>query len=107
MTQQETEALNLRMAVIGVIVILILVLAFLFGEVHGINTTPILAVLSPVVGALFLIKPLSSIGTGVQRTASQTNGHLSQLWNRNNQLAEENRQLREHLAALEGTENNG
>ena len=62
--------------VIGAIVFLGTCTGWYFGELHGINTVPLLAFAIPVVGALFLAGPIGTAATAAQQAANQTNGML-------------------------------
>lgn len=86
----------------GVVIVLAMIAAFLWGEAHEVDTTPLLAILSPVVGALFLVPKVDALRSTTQQVAKNTNGHLTSLTAERDRLAEENAQLREQLAAAPG-----
>ena len=67
---------NLPMMIIGVLVFALATAAWLYGERSGIDTTIIWTVATPVVGALFLVGPITSAAQPAQQAAAQTNGIL-------------------------------
>ena len=78
----------------GVVMALAMIAAFLWGETHSVDTTPLLAILSPVVGALFLVPKVSAIERRTEAVQRQTNGHLTNLNRELEQLRAENAELK-------------
>lgn len=78
----------------GVVVALAMIVAFLWGESHDVDTTPLLAILSPVVGALFLVPKVAAIERNTEQVQRQTNGHLTSLSAELERLRIENAELR-------------
>ncbi len=83
----------------GVVIILALMAAFLWGEEHDVDTSPLLAIISPVVGALFLVPRLGNLQQTTQQVQRNTNGHLTLVTAERDRLTEQNAKLREQLAA--------
>lgn len=60
----------------GCVISLAVIAAWLWGKLHGIETTELMAFAVPVVGALFLVSPISRAGEAAQQAVAQTNGAL-------------------------------
>lgn len=67
---------NLAMMIVGAGVFAMALTAWLYGETRGIDTTVIWTVATPVVGALFLVGPITAAASSAQQAAQQTNGQL-------------------------------
>ena len=99
MTQQQPEPSpatstgNATLAA-GVVIVLAMIGAFLWGESHDVDTTPLLAILSPVVGALFIVPKVASIQRTTEQVQRQTNGHLTGLTAERDRLAAELAELK-------------
>ena len=62
--------------VLGTIITLAGIGAWLWGKLNGIDTTELMSFLVPIVGALFLVTAVSKAGEAAQQAAQQTNGGL-------------------------------
>lgn len=89
MTEQPGRPSAALTLAAGVIIALAMIAAFLWGETHNVDTTPLLAILSPVVGALFLVPRMDGLQRTTETVARQTNGHLSALTTENASLRAE------------------
>ncbi len=62
--------------IVGVVVFGLTLPTWLWGEAHGIDTTILWAVVTPVVGALFIGDRIGQAITASQTAATQTNGTM-------------------------------
>jgi hypothetical protein len=62
--------------VLGAILFVAVIAAWVYCKVQGINTTELLAFAVPVIGALFLVGPINQAAQASQQAAAQTNGVL-------------------------------
>lgn len=58
----------------GTVIVVATIVAWLYGESHGIDTTPLFIFTTPIVTALFLVKTLSSLGQDVRSAKDSLNG---------------------------------
>ena len=72
----ETKSPNLSMMIVGAVIFAMSTGAWLYGEWCGFDTTVIWTVATPVVGALFLVGPITQAASSAQQAAQQTNGQL-------------------------------
>lgn len=61
----------------GVTVVLAMIAAYLYAEPRGINTTPLMAFVSPVVAALLIINRVDRVQQTADQAVRQTNGELT------------------------------
>lgn len=93
--QQTTPRPNTTMTLAaGLVIALAMIAAFLWGESHDVDTTPLLAILSPIVGALFLVPKMEGLQRTTDQVARNTNGHLTTLTAERDKLAAELELLR-------------
>lgn len=85
--------------VAGTAIVLAMIGAFLWGESHNVDTTPLLAILSPVIGALFIVPRISGLERKTDAVQRNTNGHLTSVTADRDRLAAEVAALREFAAS--------
>jgi hypothetical protein len=62
--------------VLGAILFVAVIAAWVYCKVQGINTTELLAFAVPVIGALFLVGPINAAASSASQAATQTNGMM-------------------------------
>lgn len=90
---------NVAPLISGTAIILAMMGAFLWGESHNVDTTPLLAILSPVIGALFIVPRISTLERRTEAVQRSTNGHLTQVTADRDRLQAEVAALREIAAS--------
>ena len=68
----------ISMMIFGTIIFLAALVAWEWGELHGIDTTVLWTMTTPVVMALFLASPISKAAESASAAAQQTNGALAE-----------------------------
>ena len=75
MSEQPTSSRPSTAALtVGTILFVVLVGAWLFAELNGIGTGPLLALAGPIIAGLFLAGPIGEARSAAQAAAAQTNG---------------------------------
>ncbi len=67
---------QLASLIAGTIIFLATVAAWLYGELNHINTSALLTMSVPVIGALFMVGGINAARDAAQQAASQTNGAM-------------------------------
>ncbi|MGW5239503.1 hypothetical protein ACWEOW_11270 [Monashia sp. NPDC004114] len=73
---QRDRTIQLAMLGAGTLITLAVIAAWLWGKTNGIETTELMAFAVPVVGALFLVTPLTKAADSAAQAAQQTNGAM-------------------------------
>ena len=64
------------MMIIGTVIFVATLAAWLYAETHDVDTSALLAFAVPVVGALFLSSGISAARSAAEQSANQTNGSM-------------------------------